>query len=90
MCVCVHLNIKYLNLSVFLSVCLLFLSLPLYLSINVCVLSHSVMSDSLGHHGHHGSPPVSSVLGDSPGKNTVVGCRALLQGIFPTRDWTWD
>ena len=30
----------------------------------------------------------SSVHGDSPGKNTGVGCHALLQGIFPTRDWT--
>ena len=29
------------------------------------------------------SPPDSSVLGDSPGKNTGVGCHALLQGIFP-------
>ena len=25
---------------------------------------------------------------DSPGKNTGVGCRALLQGVFPTQDWT--
>ena len=32
-----------------------------------------------------GSPPGSSVLGDSPGKNTGVGCHALLQGIFPTQ-----
>ena len=24
---------------------------------------------------------------DSPGKNTGVGCRALLQGIFPTQGW---
>ena len=30
-------------------------------------------------------PPGSSVLGDSPGKNTEVGCHALLQGIFPTQ-----
>ena len=30
------------------------------------------------------SPPDSSVQGDSPGKNTGVGCHALLQGIFPT------
>ena len=29
------------------------------------------------------SPPGFSVNGDSPGKNTGVGCRALLQGIFP-------
>ena len=31
------------------------------------------------------SPPGSSVHGDSPGKNTGVGCHALLQGIFPTQ-----
>ena len=28
------------------------------------------------------SPPGSSVHGDSPGKNTGVGCHFLLQGIF--------
>ena len=28
------------------------------------------------------SPPGSSVHGDSPGKNTGVGCHAFLQGIF--------
>ena len=33
------------------------------------------------------SPPGSSVHGDSPGMNTGVGCRALLQGIFPTQGW---
>ena len=31
------------------------------------------------------SPPGSSVHGDSPGKNTGVGCHSLLQGIFPTQ-----
>ena len=31
------------------------------------------------------SPPGSSVHGDSLGKNTGVGCHALLQGIFPTQ-----
>ena len=31
------------------------------------------------------SPPGSSVHGDSPGRNTGVGCHALLQGIFPTQ-----
>ena len=31
------------------------------------------------------SPPGSSVHRDSPGKNTGVGCHALLQGIFPTQ-----
>ena len=31
------------------------------------------------------SPPGSSVHVDSSGKNTGVGCHALLQGIFPTQ-----
>ena len=31
------------------------------------------------------SLPGSSVRGDSPGKNTGVGCHALLQGIFLTQ-----
>ena len=31
------------------------------------------------------SPPGPSAHGDSPGKDTGVGCRALLQGIFPTQ-----
>ena len=34
------------------------------------------------------SPPGSSVHGDSPGKNTRVGCHAFLQGIFQPRDGT--
>ena len=31
------------------------------------------------------SPPVSSVHGDSPGKNNEVSCHTLLQGIFLTQ-----
>ena len=31
------------------------------------------------------SPPGSSVHWNSPGKNTGMGCHALLQGIFPTQ-----
>ena len=31
------------------------------------------------------SPLGSSFPGDSPGKNTAVGCHALLQGIFRTQ-----
>ena len=34
------------------------------------------------------SPPSSSVHGDSPGKNTGVGCHALLQGSSQPRDWS--
>ena len=40
--------------------------------------SHSVMSDSLWPHGLY-SP------WNSPGQNTGVGSRSLLQGIFPTQ-----
>ena len=31
------------------------------------------------------TPPDSFVHGNSPGKNTGVGCHFLLQGIFPTQ-----
>ena len=31
------------------------------------------------------SPPCFSVHGDSPGKDTGMGCHALFQGIFPTQ-----
>ena len=34
------------------------------------------------------SPSGSSVHGDSPGKNTGVGCHFLLQGSCQPRDWT--
>ena len=33
------------------------------------------------------SLPVSSVYGDSPGRNTGVGCHFLLQGIFQIQGW---
>ena len=33
------------------------------------------------------SLPGTSVYGDSPGKNTGVGCHALLERIFPTQGW---
>ena len=45
------------------------------------MLSRSVMSDFL--RPMDCSLPGSSVHGDSPGKNTEVGCHALLQGVFP-------
>ena len=49
------------------------------------VLSHSVMSNSVMSDSMDCSPPDPSVHGDSSGKNTGVGCHALLQGIFPTQ-----
>ena len=47
------------------------------------VLSHSVMYDLCELMDC--SLPSSSVHGDSPNKNTGVGCHALLQGIFPAQ-----
>ena len=35
------------------------------------------------------SPPGSSVHGDSPGKNTAMGCHFLFQGIFPIQGLIW-
>ena len=46
-------------------------------SLQLCpTLCSSIMDCSL---------PGSSVHGDSPGKNTKVGCHVFLQGIFLTR-----
>ena len=55
-------------------------------AIVVCVIecvSCSVKSNSLQHHGLS----LARLLcpWDSPGKNTGVGCHALLQGIYPTQ-----
>ena len=51
------------------------------ISASMCVLSHSVTSDSLQSHGLQ----PARLHGDSPGKNTGVGYRALLQRIFSTQ-----
>ena len=48
-------------------------------------VSRSVMSDSLRPFGLQ--PARLLCPWDSPGKNTGVGCHALLQGIFPTQGW---
>ena len=49
----------------------------------MCVLSHSVMSDSETPWTVARQAPLCSW--DSPGQNTGVGCHALLQRIFPTQ-----
>ena len=46
-------------------------------------LGRSVVSDSLQPHGLW--PAGLLCPGDSPGRNTRMGCHALLQGIFPTQ-----
>ena len=46
----------------------------------------SVVSSPLRSYGLQ--PARLLIRGDFPGKNTAVGCHALLQGIFPVRDQT--
>ena len=50
----------------------------------LCLVAQSCLT--LQPHGLC-SPRGSSVLGDSPGKNTEVDCHALLQGNFPGQGW---
>ena len=50
------------------------------ISVNMCMLNCSVMSDSLWPHGAWLLCPW-----DSPGKNAGVACHFLLQGIFLTQ-----
>ena len=49
----------------------------------VCLLSHSVMSNSFRPYGLWSARFLSPW--DSPGKNTRVSCHSLLQGVFPTQ-----
>ena len=53
-----------------------------YGGVCVCLVAQSCLTlcDPMGC-----SPPGSSVHGDSPDKDTGVGCYTLLQGIFPTQ-----
>ena len=51
----------------------------------VCVCAKSLQSCPTLCDPMDCSLPGSSVHGDSPSKNTGVGCHALLQGIFPTQ-----
>ena len=51
---------------------------------HACALSCLVVSNSLQPHGLQ--PARLLCPGDSPGKNTGVGCHALLQGIFHTQE----
>ena len=57
------------------------------LNINSVCLSRSVMSNSFDSMD---CSPHSSVCGDSPGKNTGVGCHFLLQGISLTQGSNLD
>ena len=59
---------------------ILHLRLPQHLALFLVTQSRPTLCEPMDY-----SPPGSSVLGDSPGKNTGVGCHALLQGIIPTQ-----
>ena len=50
-----------------------------YTCVCVCLVTHSCLTLC-------NCMDYSSVHGDSPSKNTGVGCNALLQGIFPTQE----
>ena len=54
-----------------------------YICVSACVLSCFIVSNSLLPHGLQ--PTRLLCAWDSPGKNTEVGCHALLQGIFLTQ-----
>ena len=53
---------------------------------HMCVFSRFAVSHSLWPHGLE--PAKFLCLWDFPGKNIGVGCRFLLQVIFPIREWT--
>ena len=54
------------------------ISFPCCAMLSLVVLLCPTLYDAMAS-----SPPGSSFHGDSPGKNTGVGCHALLQGINP-------
>ena len=64
--------------------CISIVSFKIKLSIQMCLVAQSCLTlcDSMDC-----SPPGSSVHGDSLGKNTGMGCHALLQGIFTTHEF---
>ena len=69
---------------------ILFIYIYIYIHTSICVYCYAVLclvTQSCPTHWDliDCSPPGSSVRGDSPGKNTGVGCHALLRGIFPTQ-----
>ena len=64
------------------SSCIVRVSIRWKYKVRACSVT-SVVSDSLRHHGLQ--PTRLLCPWASPGKNTGVGCHALLQGIFPTQ-----
>ena len=74
--------LKKVNITVYSGKSILIMGHLIFLSPVQCFVTQSW--PTLFHPTDCG-PPGSSVHGDSPGKNTGVGCHALLQVIFPTQ-----
>ena len=55
-----------------------------HVAVTICVIPSYQLCPTLQPHGLYPSAS-SSVRGIFPGKNTGVGCHALLQGIFPNQ-----
>ena len=69
---------------IYVCVCVCVYIYIIYLCMMCCaVLSCSIVADPLRTHGLQ--PARLLCPWDSPGKNTEVGCHALLQGIFLTQ-----
>ena len=64
---------------------LIIVPMCVYVCVCVCLFTHMLSHVWLICYPTDHSPPGPSVHGDSPGKNTRVGCHSLLQGLFPTQ-----
>ena len=61
--------------------------MKLSLAVHVCMCAQLLQPCSTFCDPHGLQPTRVLCPWDSPGKNTGVGCRSLLQGIFPTQGW---
>ena len=92
-----QLSISYIVVYVYMSIPVSQFSLPPFLSWcpglfsmwNIAVLCFVAQSCPTLCNPMDCSPPGSSVHGDSPCKNSRVGCHSLLQGIFPIQELNW-
>ena len=87
---CVHMCVIYRQSSI-LHICTQSQSTPhthifVYMCVYVCMCVHTKLLHSCLTLQPYGLQPMRLFCPwDSPGKNTGVGCHALLQGIFPTQ-----
>ena len=80
------LSLKNLQVYVWLSPFAIHLRLSQHCQLAICLMCLVAQSyQTLQSHGLYSARLLC--LWDFPGKNTGVGCHALLQGIFPTLGW---